>query len=338
MSRSDHAREVRNALTDPAALCAKLGLLDGHKRQARGLLIRCFVHGERNPSCSVTTGTDGTIRVRCFGCDFSGDALTLIATRYSLSLSTDFREVLATGAELAGHRMLADEIRDGAARPERAPIRAPEPQPEPEYPNLDEVRSLWAASTPANTDADASGLLVNRRIDPDAVTALDLARVLPRGTILPRWATYGGRNWAQTGHALIVRAWDASGAFRSVRAWRVRDGSTPKRLPPFGHRAAELVQANRMAWQMLSGSICPVRLYIVEGEPDWAVASTTFGRNDAVVGIGSGSWTADFARRVPSGTEVYVSTHADEAGDRYAAHVIETLGDRCPTWRWRMVA
>jgi hypothetical protein len=338
VNRRDHAREVRNALTDPAALCAKLGLTDRARRQSRGLSICCPVHGERNPSCSVTTGSDGTIRVRCFGCDFTGDALTLIATRFGLSLSTDFREVLATGAELAGHHSLADEIRDGAARPERAPIAAPEPQPEPEYPDADEVRALWAGSVGVNTDANASSLFVSRKIDPDAITELDVARVIPPGLELPRFATYGARTWRETGHTLILRAWSANGALTSVRAWRVTEGTTPKRLPPARHKAAELVQANRLGWQMLAGRACPLRLYIVEGEPDFAVAATTFARAEAVLGIGSGSWTEDFARRVPRGTEVIVSTHADEAGDRYAEHVIETLGDRCPTWRWRMAA
>jgi hypothetical protein len=338
MSRPDHAREVRNALTDPVALCAKLGLTDRAKRQSRGLSICCPVHGERNPSCSVTVGTDGTIRVRCFGCDFTGDALTLIATRYGLSLSTNFREVLSLGAELAGHHSLADEIRDGAVRVERAQVPAPEPLPEPEYPAQDEVRALWARCVAVTTDADACRHFVTRRIDPDAVAELDVARVIPRGLELPRFATYGGRSWRETGHTLLLRAWAANGALVSVRAWRVTEGTTPKRLPPARHKAAELVQANRLAWQMLAGNACPLRLWIVEGEPDFTTTATTFARSDAVIGIGSGSWTEDFARRVPRGTEVIVSTHADEAGDRYAEHVIETLGDRCPTWRWRMAA
>lgn len=353
--RPDHAREVRYALSDPRQLCAKLGLLEGAKRQARGLLIRCPVHGERDPSCSVTQGPDGTVLVKCFSCQWSGDALSLVAHHFGLSLKTDFREVLASGAELAGHHGLASEIRDGAPAPDRKPVAAPEPQPEREYPPLDEVRDLWATCGPANDDPDVSALLVSRRIDPDAVTRMDLARALPQdgrllgrgggnsgvlggGRHLPSWAAYKGRSWADTGHRLILRAWDSRGGLRSVRSWRVVDGSTPKRLPPAGCKAAELVQANREAWLMLAGRACPMRLVIVEGEPDWLVASTALVRGDAVIGIGSGSWTEDFARRVPRGTEVIVATHADEAGDRYAAHVLETLGDQRPTYRWRMAS
>lgn len=351
MSR-DYAREVRYALTDPKRLCDKLGLSKGSQRQARGRLVCCPAHGERRPSCSITTGPDGTIRVRCFSCGWTGDALTLIAQRYGLSLRSadEFREVLATGAELAGHLALADEIRlDGEdsdearerakeARSRRQRLAAPVSQPEPEYPPLDEIRALWADCGPANDDPEICAMLVRRRIDPDVVTELDLGRALPAQGILPRWAAYGGRSWRETGHRLILRAWDDRGALRSVRGWRVTDGDSPKRLPPAGHKAAELVQVNRGAWLMLAGRYCPLRLYVVEGEPDMVVAATTFARHDSVIGIGSGSWTEAFARRVPRGTEVIVATHADDAGDRYAAHVLDTLGDRCPTYRWRMAA
>jgi hypothetical protein len=339
MNRRDYAREVRNALSDVRRLCDKLGLTEGAKRQTRGLLVRCPVHGEREPSCSITTGPDGTVRVRCFACDFSGDALTLVAHQFGLSLNDDFLEVLATAAEIGNHHVLAAEIRDGRPAPNRKPVPAPEPQPEPEYPPTDEVAELWAACAPANDDPEASALLVSRRIDPDVVTELDLARVIRREPHpLPRWAAYGGRSWVSSGHRLVVRAWSASGALTSVRAWRVTDGDTPKRLPPAGHKAAELVQANREAWLMLTRRACPLRLYVVEGEPDWVCAATTFGRGDAVIGIGSGSWTPTFASRVPFGTRVIVATHADEAGDRYAARVLETLDERHLTYRWRMVA
>lgn len=338
MSRADHAREVRYALTDPRDLCNKLRLTEGSKKQARGLLIRCCAHGEKNPSCSVTTAPDGTIRVKCFGCDFAGDALTLIAHVHGLSLRTEFREVLATGAELAGHRAMADEIRDGAERPERRRVESPEPQPEPEYPPETEVRALWDASVPVDRDALAVRLLMGRSINFELVATLGLARSLAGLTGLPSWAAYGGRPWSRTGHALLVPAWDPQGALRSVRAWRVTDGDSPKRLPPRGHKAAELVQANLLGVRMLRRQACPLRLWIVEGEPDYLTAATTFGTGEAVIGIGSGSWTGLFAERVPKGTTVYVATHPDEAGDRYAEHVIETLGDRCPTYRWRAAA
>lgn len=337
---NDHALEVRQSLTDPVALCGKLGWLDGHKRQARGVLIRCPSHGEKDPSCSVTVAPDGFLRFKCFACDWAGDALTAIALAHNLSTRDDFREVLAIGAELAGNLGLADEIRGSGssiARPRLAPP-ALSVSPPPTYPNAKTLEALWLSCVDPSTDAEVVKMLQARRIDFGAVSDLRLGRVITARTELPGWAKYRGRPWFETGHRLLLPAYDAGGRMRSVRAWRVREGDSPKRLPPGGHKASELVQANMRGVMMLRRQLCPLRLYIVEGEPDALTASTTFARNEAVLGIGSGSWTDDFARAVPIGTEVVVATHADRAGDKYAEHVLETLGNRCPARRWRMTA
>lgn len=342
--RPDYAREVRSVLTDPHALCGAIGWLERSKRQSRGVLIRCPKHGEKNPSCSVTTGPDGTVRVRCFGCDWSGDALEMVALAFGLSTRTQFREVLAIGAELGGHHGLASEIRDGAPSERRQPVPRPAAQPEPEYPDETSVAALWGACSPVDTDGLAVRVLRARGIDHEVLAGLGLARVIGFGfdrSLLPGWARYGSRSWVETGHTMIVPAFDSTGKMRSVRAWRTtEDDATPKRLPPKGHRASELVQANRPALMMLRRAYCPATLAIVEGEPDFITAATNprLFVADAVIGIGSGSWTEDFARRVPSRTRVIVSTHADEAGDRYADHILETLGDRCPASRWRPAA
>jgi len=175
---------------------------------------------------------------------------------------------------------------------------------------------------------------VSRRIDPIEVSLRDLARSIPDGISLPDWARYGGSTWTSTGHRMLLRVYDHRGQFRSVRAWRVIDGDTPKRLPPAGRRASALVLANRMALGMLRRQVCPLDLVIVGGEPDFLVACTAWRPGVAVIGIGSGSWSDDFARAIPLRTRVVVATHNDKAGDRYAETVIETLGKR-PIWRWR---
>ena len=126
MALTEYAREVKYAIADPVKLCNALGLSKGAKPQGGGLSICCPVHGERNPSCSVTRGPDGTVRVRCFGCDFSGDALHLVAIVHNLGLRSEFKQVLALGAELGGALALRDEILAGSRMPERERVAAPE--------------------------------------------------------------------------------------------------------------------------------------------------------------------------------------------------------------------
>jgi len=334
----DHTRDVKNALTDAAQLVTALNWAEGSKRQPRGLVIRCPSHNERNASCSVRTAKDGTLAFKCFSCDWSGDALTAIALAHNLRLddADDFREALAIGATIGGHLGLADEIRGGRKAEKREPIARPEPQPEAEYPELAEVEALWRAAGPVAKDGGVVRMLAARGIDPSAADDVGAVRAIRAGQALPPWAMFRGRTWLETGHRVIVRAWDSSGALRSVRAWRAIDGDSPKRLPPAGKRAAGLVQANRLAVAMLRREACPRRLIIVEGEPDFVTWATR--AQDAVIGIGSGSWTAEHAASVPIGTEVIVRTHCDPAGDRYAAHVIETLGEQRQVWRLREAA
>ena len=327
-TRPDHAREVRQALSSPRRLCAALGLDDGAKPQVGdGLLICCPVHADRTPSCSVTLGPDGTIRVRCFGCDFSADALGLIRVVRGCG---DFRETLAVGAELAGALQLRDEILGGdvlTERPRFIPAKTSAPT---EYP--EGAAELWAACSPVAADADAWDCLRARGIDPDAVDALGLARTIGEAVALPHWARYQGRSWRETGHRLVLPTWDHLGRLQSVRAWRVwDDDASPKRLPPAGCRAAGLVVANRLGWAMLAGMASPMRLVIAEGEPDFLSVAVSTG--DAVLGVVSGSWGWEMAERIPNRTRVVVATHNDVAGDAYAEHIIQTVVQRCAVWR-----
>lgn len=330
---SDDVSEVKRSLDDARRLCAKLGIDKGAKRQASGFLVCCPVHGEKNPSCSVTRGRDGTVRVHCFACDWSSDALGLIAAVRGVNVKTDFPAVLAEAASLAG--VTLDRSGRGPGRPHQArrDVAPPEPDVERPYPPAAEVAALWDSAGPCSEDREASATLAWRCIDPERVDALRLARVIRAGQPLPRWASYQGRTWPETGHRLLVRCWDATGTMRTVRAWRVRDGDTPKRLPPAGHRMSGLVLANRPGVAMLMGKARPRRLGVVEGEPDatvWMIQAP----DEAVLGVFSGSWrTGNFAAKVPSGCEVVIRTHADEAGDRYAREVVATLEDRCPLWR-----
>jgi hypothetical protein len=340
---ADQRDAVRRLLTDPERLCKGLGLMQDAVRQSGGLLIRCPAHAEKTPSCSVTRGPDGTVRFKCFGCELSGDGLTLVAAARELDIrrSSDFTSVLATAAEVMGDLWLADEIR-GESRSTSPRPRLPQPPPPPPdrtYPDTREVEWLWGHAADVRDDAEVSGYLVGRRICPDTVTVRDLARVLQRldkhnpdaayvtESEMPTWARYQGRSWLSTGHRLLIRVFDADGSFRSVRAWRTCQGDSPKRLPAAGHRSTGLVMANEACQRMLRNRESPVELLVVEGESDfltWCCRSS-----GPVLGIYSGSWSKEFGDRVPSGSSVVIRTDLDDAGRRYARSVVESLGKRC---------
>ena len=329
--KDDAPREIKSALCDPMGLCERLGLLGGKGRFLRqgrgGVTICCPLHKEKTPSCSVTRGPDGTVRVRCFGCGASGDSLSLVAWALDLSLSRDFKQVLVEAAVLAGLHALADEIRSGAPSAEpREPTPRPVPVVEPErtYPPAWEVEELLGQTIPVDEDGEVALYLDGRGIDPERVGMLGGA--LQPGGLLPRWAAYQGRSWAETGHRLILPVRDDSGAIRSVRAWRVREGESPKRLPPGGHKAAGLVLADDMGQAWLAGTASPARVLITEGESDHLVACQwKMPVPTARIGIVSGSWTPALARKCRPGLPVLVWTDRDAAGDKYAAEIAKSL-------------
>ncbi len=330
--RPDHAEELRRYLTDPVRLCRALGLTQKARTTADGIEVCCPSHKDSNPSCSVTCGPDGTIRVKCFACEFAGDGFHLVAAARGLDTHTEFPEVLAQTADALGLRDIADEIRNGREPAEhRSPPPAPEASPEKVYPPEIEVLVLWRDAGFVREDREASACLVERLIDPDTVTLRDLARVIREDQLLPRWARYRGdgepRTWLETGHRLLCPTYDASGELRSVKAWRIRSGETPKRLPPAGHRGTGLVLANPAAVRMLKGEKSPIQLVISEGESDYLTWCTRI--VEPVLGVFSGSWSTEFAARVPLGSEVIVRTDMDQAGEKYAQGIIASLKGRC---------
>jgi hypothetical protein len=337
----DLVREVRYRLSKPSTVARLLGL----KVEQGGdsyVLVLCPVHGERNASCSLYR-KNGTVRARCRGCGWTGDALDLVAVTQGLDPDREFRAVLAATCELAGMSEEADSVRGGKPPPvARVVMRPPEPEPERDYPPLAEVADLWADARPVTTDAEVVDMLSARKIDSAEVERIDAARALHPQTHrerLPAWAKFRGgasvsRSWLATGHRLVVPVYDPSGQARSLRAWLVTsEANTPKRIPPSGFRASGLVLANAKALRWLRGESSPSSIVVVEGEPDWLVRSITF-PTEAIVGIGSGSWNEAFAERVPFGSEVSILTHLDKAGDRYAEAIEKSIRDRARVFRW----
>ncbi|MCO5168358.1 MAG: hypothetical protein M9894_18625 [Planctomycetes bacterium] len=202
-------------------------------------------------------------------------------------------------------------------------------------------------------DGAASAWLRSRGIAPASVEDLGLARALPpRLAEVPGWAgtRYGG--WNESGHRFLLPLYGPNGALESLRARALNSNARPKSLAPRGYSVAGLVLACPLGRLMLHGSrlgdgtlaalfVATVGLVVVEGEPDYLSWATAAGTDvglecaPAVLGLESGSWTDAVAARVPAGATVRVRTHQDEAGERYAARVIETLASRCRVLRLR---
>ncbi len=320
-SKAELTRQVKVALANPYELANALGLVNARsQKQARGIIVNCPAHKDTGrPNCSITVAKDGTARVKCHACGFKGDAITLVGVVHGLDLKKEFKRALRLAAELAGQDALADEIGDGVPRPDR--IHLPEPRQLPDPPWPDHVTELWDSCLPISSDADVVAMLDKRGIDSYRVEKRNLARVIPnRG--LPPWASFGRRTWNQTGHRLVVRSFDSYGNVKALRAWRVIDGETPKRLPPSGCKSAGLVLADRLGWLALTGQSSPDVLWIVEGEPDWLAASLAAPGGHGVLSVGSGSWSVELAKKLCNIRHVMVATHPDLAGDRYAAHIV----------------
>jgi hypothetical protein len=337
--RANHVPEVRLALSDPYRVAELLELEKSREEKGKW---RCPRHG--GTSLSLRRGKDGTLQVKCFGCDLAGDVFVLLAEVRGLNVKTSFGAVLREAAELAGLWHVVSDLSEDGAKPKverakplpAAPPRAPKvDEEERTYPPGDELATLWDAGIAPEDDEEASAMLAARGLDAGRVEGTGCARVIRKDAPLPRWARRQGRSWTATGHRLILPVFDVLGVMRSVRAWRVVEDDSPKRLPPGGHKAAGLVLACEIAQAMLRGTYAPPRVLILEGEPDfltWASRPSSGGVT-AMLGVVSGAWTEEIAARVPSGARVIVRTHHDKPGNKYAEEINVTLRERCKVLR-----
>jgi DNA primase len=336
---------VKRALADPREVCRRLGLDQQAKPQGGGgLTILCPAHGDRSPSCSVTRGPDGTLRVRCFACGFAGDVLDLLAAVERLDRNRDFPELLRRAAELAHVQLEREASRPMAPakkKPSAEAIAPPAPAPRRPFPPAEEIGAFWAMCQPVSEDPEVVRWLEGRGLSPAAIGRYDVARALPRNAHPPPWASYRGDRpsaepWTALGYRLILSLHDEAGVIRSVRARAVATTDGPKALPPSGYAAKGLVMADPLAAMMLALGSWPEhaekRVVISEGEPDfltWASRGTG-ARTLAVLGIaGAGTWTKEIADRIPDGSTAIVRTDQDDAGDRYAEQITASLWGRC---------
>jgi len=324
------AIEVRRRLVDPGEVCSRLGIDEGARRQARGLLIRCPWHADRIPSCSVRQAEDETIAVKCFGCGATGDVFDLVAAGNGLDARRNFPRVLELAMDLAG--VSSTQAPPPAQRMARPSNRG--------FPPIGEVATLWDSCRPVFDDPEVSAWLRSRALDPGDVEDFGVARALPRDLTLPAWARLRGRGWTEGGYRCLLPMFDERGVLRSVRARQIGDGAAPKAVPPAGFSLSGLVMADALSRQLLAGAAVPdvwpastpLRIVVAEGEPDYLTWATAFSDADvaapAVFGVVAGSWTKELAARVPDHARIIVRTHHDEAGERYAREVFATFGGR----------
>lgn len=254
-------------------------------------------------------------RAWCRKCGSEGDAL-----RWALLL--EGRDPSAPGET---GRWLRERGHDLAGCP--PPLR-PRPRPRLEPPARlpsEEVAATWAASVRVTAAPPVTDWLRLRGLDPAAVERLDLARALPLRGELPAWAM----PWRRSGHLAVLAVYDAAGRLTGLRARDVTGRAEPaKELAPRGQASRGVVYASPAAVAMLRGEAEPARVVVLEGWPDFATWATR--RPElAALGIYAGAWAADLAARIPSGAEVIVRAHADDAGRRYAAAVAESVAGRC---------
>lgn len=343
--RPDHARTLREALSDPLQLCEDLGLLQGrrsYQRQARGLLVRCPWHDERTPSCSVRTGEDGTVAVRCHGCGATGDALSLVAAVHRLDLKLGFREVLTIASELAGLRLEPGNAPRYALPPVR-PAPPPEGPPPLASEDFDGLTRWLATRCPLDRNPEAVAYLEGRGLRrvvgnswfslPGGTEALArLREALVRDFGAATWERSGldrGDRWAFPEHSLCIpwRSYGPGGHVLTLQR-RVlrppRDPKVPRYVFPRGRQARTLYGVGEA--QELTGP--ETALAYVEGAPDTMAARELYRRENldrVAVGLpGVAGWRREFAE-LARGRVALIAFDADAAGEAAVERVAADL-------------
>lgn len=340
-------------LNDPAALVQVLGMDAGSHREGAGVKICCPVHGDRTASCSVRLGPDGTVQLRCFGCDLAGDAMTLIGVAHRCE--RDFPATMKRAADLCGLSLDGDRPR----RP--APVRAPIPQG-PAVLSIDEfnlVAQLLVDLCPVTSQPDVARYLSDRHIR-DEVSARWGALPKDRGalaalrdTLVQRcgadlWERSGlahqhrgaadkapcrpdcAQTWCWPSHRLLI-PWRCAGVAGTVQTLqrrllrplkpgeRIGKYVFPARrqpLQPFGSEdAAELLGAG-MAVVFTEGAVDAVSL---------TVLSRRLGKAWVCLGVpGVEGWCSSWGEWA-RGRDVVIALDPDRAGEGAVA----ALGRDC---------
>jgi hypothetical protein len=236
----------------------------------------------------------------------------------------------------------------------------PAPTP-PTYPPIHVVNALWEATDSVLAHEEACAYLWSRGLDPEIVSRRGRCRYLPKGAPFPSEIKAELRDaipkierdneWKHAplyGFRLAFPLLDSMGAMRSIQLRRIEDHGEKIRAKSVALKPQKrgLVLANRAGLALLRRDPeqsklweqRPLEVVIVEGEPDFLVASCEEIGEDrvrVVFGIiGSGSWTDAHAIAIPKGAHVIIATDDDIPGNVYAEKIADTLEGRSVS-RWK---
>lgn len=368
MGDRDTIDDIRRALSNPREVADRLGLRG--RPEGHGFKAVCPAHGDRSPSLSLTVGPDGTLRVRCFGCELAGDIFSLVAAVERLDTGRDFPAVLEAAARIAG--VTLTDRPSGAPRAPRAPLPPPMPAGPPPLdderfaeivaPLLtmgrldteDEVRERGRSAV----CGDVCDYLASRGLL-DLARAEGWAALPPQGPSQVSWVAmlvelFGEDDVKRTGlvpvgedGAIVPRGFVQPGA-RLVIPWRRPDGvittlqrrrlddQKPKYVSPMGRAPRFPYGIERLA---TAHAETPVA--IAEGAIDSAALRTLrrdAGKPAVVVGIqGVSGWRKEWAHLFAH-RPVAIALDPDAAGEGAVEGIrsdLERALARMPAERWR---
>ena len=356
MSDRSEIDAVKAALSDPLDVCRRLGLEHGAWKQSGGLHIVCPAHADRGPSCSVTRGRDGTLRVKCFGCTLSGDIFDLVAAVEHLDRTNDFAAVLAAAARLASVSL---EERPRQPAPPAAP-------PGPEQLDAEAFDALVAPLLHLGrleTDQEIEEREGVSPITEDVVAylsgrgLLDVARaegwaaLPPPGPAQESWVAmlldvFGPELVARSGlvhhgatflHAesrLVIPWRDQVGRVVTLQRRRLDDDHKPKYVFPPARAAKLPYGLHRLG---------PGPIAWVEGAVDTGALAELCSARGQIVNVlgipGVQGWRSSWAR-LCEGREAVIALDADDAGERAIAQLARDLGEAgaIKVSRWKPAA
>lgn len=324
--RSQEREELRAALIDPADVVEGLGLVG--RRQSGGVMIRCPEHDDRRPSCSVTRGEGGTLRVHCFSCGFSGDVFALIAVVHGLDVRAQFREVLEYARELA-----SDVKPRGAPTIKSVDLAPPHLSPPPEVTSVFEAL-LQATQLEGEVAeyVDARGLLAQAKLAgcralPPESAQRHLVASLRRDHGQEAVCASGlvkGDVFVWSSHRLVVPWRRSDGTISTIQRrlfGAVGATAAPRYIFPRGWGAEEPYGS-----ELLGPSAPASEVLLVEGVTDVLAARALPDADERVViGVPGVSWRpARGWESIARGRRILIGFDSDQPGES-AAHALAAV-------------